>query len=182
MATASLSASPRPFLLSSDFIRARTQKPASLSWSSSFPHLNLSINSISNPPNPAFNKLIFHHMVLPVFYGVDPSEVRKQKGDYAEAFVRHEAQFKEGKCEAKKWMEKLKRWREALEEAANLAGMALHNHADGERERERGEKVAKPQKVSSVRFNKDKLHFTQLNACFMQKFWTYVRVFVIRGY
>ncbi|XP_052211209.1 uncharacterized protein LOC127814029 [Diospyros lotus] len=56
MATASLSASPRPFLLSSDFIRARTEKPASLSWSSSFPHLNLSINSISNPPNPALNK------------------------------------------------------------------------------------------------------------------------------
>ncbi|XP_052209283.1 disease resistance protein RPV1-like [Diospyros lotus] len=73
----------------------------------------------------------FYHMVLPVFYGVDPSEVRKQKGDYAEAFVRHEAQFKEGKCEAKKWMEKLKRWREALEKAVNLAGMALHNHADG---------------------------------------------------
>ncbi|XP_052170197.1 uncharacterized protein LOC127786679 isoform X3 [Diospyros lotus] len=62
-------------------------------------------------------------------------EVRKQKGDYAEAFVRHEAQFKEGKCEAKKWMEKLKRWREALEEAANLAGMALHNHADGNKGR-----------------------------------------------
>ncbi|XP_052210521.1 disease resistance protein RPV1-like [Diospyros lotus] len=73
----------------------------------------------------------FRHMVLPVFYGVDPSEVRKQKGNYAEAFMRHEAQFKGGKCEAKKWMEKLKRWREALEEAANLAGMALQNQANG---------------------------------------------------
>ncbi|XP_052210770.1 disease resistance protein Roq1-like isoform X2 [Diospyros lotus] len=73
----------------------------------------------------------FRHMVLPVFYGVDPSEVRKQKGDYAEAFMRHEVQFKGEKCEARKWMEKLKRWREALEEVANLAGMALHNQADG---------------------------------------------------
>ena len=73
----------------------------------------------------------FHHMILPVFYGVDPSDVRKQKGDYAEAFVRHEAQFEEGNCQAKKWMKKLKRWREALEEAANLAGMDLHNQANG---------------------------------------------------
>ncbi|XP_052210522.1 disease resistance protein RPV1-like [Diospyros lotus] len=73
----------------------------------------------------------FHHMVLPVFYGVDPSEVRKQKGDYGEAFVRHKAQFEGGNCQAKKWMEKLKRWREALGEAANLAGMALHNQVDG---------------------------------------------------
>ncbi|XP_052209756.1 disease resistance protein RPV1-like [Diospyros lotus] len=66
------------------------------------------------------------HVVLPVFYGVDPSEVRKQKGAYAEAFARHEERFKfdvgEGEA-AKGWKEKLKGWREALEEVAGLAGM-----------------------------------------------------------
>ncbi|XP_052209758.1 disease resistance protein RUN1-like isoform X2 [Diospyros lotus] len=66
------------------------------------------------------------HVVLPVFYGVDPSEVRKQKGVYAEAFARYEERFKfevgEGEA-AKGWKEKLKGWREALEEVAGLAGM-----------------------------------------------------------
>ncbi|XP_052209765.1 disease resistance protein RPV1-like [Diospyros lotus] len=51
------------------------------------------------------------HVVLPVFYGVDSSEVRKQKGVYAEAFARHEERFKfdvgEGEA-AKGWKEKLK--------------------------------------------------------------------------
>ncbi|XP_052210520.1 disease resistance protein RUN1-like [Diospyros lotus] len=68
------------------------------------------------------------HLVLPVFYGVDPWEVRKQKGVYAEALARHEERFKfevgEGEA-AKEWKEKLKGWREALEEVAGLAGMPL---------------------------------------------------------
>ncbi|XP_052210468.1 disease resistance protein RPV1-like [Diospyros lotus] len=68
------------------------------------------------------------HVVLPVFYDVDPSEVRKQRGDYAEAFARHEERFQ---GESNDWKEKLKGWREALEEAANLAGMVLQNQADG---------------------------------------------------
>ncbi|XP_052209889.1 disease resistance protein RUN1-like [Diospyros lotus] len=66
------------------------------------------------------------HVVLPVFYRVDPSDVRKQKGVYAEAFARHEERFKfevgEGEA-AKEWKEKLKGWRKALEEVAGLAGM-----------------------------------------------------------
>ncbi|XP_052209753.1 disease resistance protein RUN1-like isoform X1 [Diospyros lotus] len=66
------------------------------------------------------------HVVLPVFYGVDPSEVRKQKGVYAEAFARYEERFKfevgEGEA-AKGWKEKLKGWREALQEVAGLAGI-----------------------------------------------------------
>ncbi|KAF7153024.1 hypothetical protein RHSIM_Rhsim01G0144700 [Rhododendron simsii] len=46
------SSSPSPFLISSDVYRTPGAKPRSLSWSSSFPHLNLSINSISSPLNP----------------------------------------------------------------------------------------------------------------------------------
>ncbi|XP_052209887.1 disease resistance protein RPV1-like isoform X10 [Diospyros lotus] len=73
------------------------------------------------------------HVVLPVFYGVDPSDVRKQKGVYAEAFARHEDRFKfeVGEDEAaKEWKEKLKGWREALEEVAGLSGMHLPDGGD----------------------------------------------------
>ncbi|XP_052175772.1 disease resistance protein RPV1-like [Diospyros lotus] len=73
------------------------------------------------------------HVVLPVFYGVDPSDVRKQKGVYAEAFASHEKRFKfklgAGKA-AKEWKEKLKGWREALEEVAGLAGITLPDGGD----------------------------------------------------
>ena len=50
--------------------------------------------------------------VRPVFYKVDPSEVRKQEGKYGEALTMHEEKFNDKK--------KIQRWREALCEAANL--------------------------------------------------------------
>ncbi|XP_059665558.1 disease resistance protein RUN1-like [Cornus florida] len=62
--------------------------------------------------------------VLPVFYNVDPSHVRKQKGSFAKAFVKHEETIKEDK-------EKVKRWRAALTEAANLSGWDLNNITNG---------------------------------------------------
>nr|AKN10307.1 transcription factor ERF14 [Eriobotrya japonica] len=51
-------------------------------------------------------------MVLPIFYDVDPSDVKNQSRDFAEAFEKHE-DHKE---------EKLGRWRKAVSEAADLAG------------------------------------------------------------
>ncbi|KAI3520987.1 hypothetical protein L1887_10443 [Cichorium endivia] len=57
-------------------------------------------------------------IVYPVFYGVDPSEVRKQEGLFGEGFARHE------------W-EKLKVWREVLVEAANLSGWDTKAIANG---------------------------------------------------
>ncbi|XP_052209591.1 disease resistance protein RUN1-like isoform X2 [Diospyros lotus] len=93
------------------------------------------------------------HEVLPVFYDVDPSEVRKQRGDYAEAFARHEERF-EG--ESNDMKEKLKGWKEALEEAANLAGMVLQNQADGHESKF-------IQKI--VKIVEDKLRRTVLNVC-----------------
>jgi hypothetical protein len=56
--------------------------------------------------------------VLPVFYDVDPSQVRKQTGSFAAAFVEHEKHFKEE-------MERVNGWRIALKEVADLAGMVL---------------------------------------------------------
>ncbi|KAM5586732.1 hypothetical protein ABKV19_005576 [Rosa sericea] len=53
--------------------------------------------------------------VIPIFYGVDPSDVRKQSGSYADAFVEHEKRFKDP-------MDKVLRWRNALTTAANISG------------------------------------------------------------
>ncbi|XP_075658743.1 TMV resistance protein N-like [Castanea sativa] len=41
-------------------------------------------------------------IVLPIFYKVDPSEVRNQKGKFGEALTKHETEFKD-KMEVQKW-------------------------------------------------------------------------------
>ncbi|XP_010536269.1 PREDICTED: toll/interleukin-1 receptor-like protein [Tarenaya hassleriana] len=57
------------------------------------------------------------HRVLPVFYGVKPVEVRRQTGRYEAALVMHQNGSQE-----KGIAEKVKRWRDALTEAASLFG------------------------------------------------------------
>ncbi|KAL5559999.1 hypothetical protein UlMin_036210 [Ulmus minor] len=56
-----------------------------------------------------------NRIVLPIFYGVDPSHIRKQEGSYADAFVNHKQRFRNR-------MEKVKEWKQALTKAANLSG------------------------------------------------------------
>ena len=58
--------------------------------------------------------------VLPVFHYVDASDVRNQKGTFAEAFVKHEERFKETIADVEKW-------RFALTKVANLAGWDLRD-------------------------------------------------------
>ncbi|CAL9020019.1 unnamed protein product [Prunus brigantina] len=56
--------------------------------------------------------------ILPIFYDVDPSNVRHQRGSFAEAFTKHEEKFRfSGDAE------KLNRWRAALRKVANLTGL-----------------------------------------------------------
>ncbi|XP_019053234.1 PREDICTED: TMV resistance protein N-like isoform X2 [Nelumbo nucifera] len=66
-------------------------------------------------------------IVMPVFYDIDPSDVRKQTGSFAEAFASHEKRFEFNT----EMMEKVKRWRSALTEAANLSGWDLRYLAKG---------------------------------------------------
>ncbi|XP_019440163.1 PREDICTED: uncharacterized protein LOC109345548 isoform X2 [Lupinus angustifolius] len=54
-------------------------------------------------------------LVLPVFYGVDPSDVRYQKGKYADALNKHEARIIDEK-------EKIEKWRFALKKIAHFSG------------------------------------------------------------
>ncbi|KEH29802.1 functional resistance protein KR1, putative [Medicago truncatula] len=57
-------------------------------------------------------------LVLPVFYGVDPSHIRHQSGSYGEHLTKHKMSFQNNK----KNMERLHQWKLALTEAANLSG------------------------------------------------------------
>ena len=58
------------------------------------------------------------HTIFPVFYDVEPTEVRKQKGSFGEVFAKHEEVFKEN-------LERVKRWRDALTEVANISGWVI---------------------------------------------------------
>ncbi|KAL5548778.1 hypothetical protein UlMin_004009 [Ulmus minor] len=53
--------------------------------------------------------------VLPIFYEVDPSNIRKQEGSYHASFVKHEQRFSNE-------IEKVRQWRQALKEAAGISG------------------------------------------------------------
>ncbi|KAI3693368.1 hypothetical protein L6452_33203 [Arctium lappa] len=50
-------------------------------------------------------------IVIPIFYHIDPSEVRKQKRKYGEAFAKYEAEKKN-----------VESWRKALFDVGNLSG------------------------------------------------------------
>ena len=56
--------------------------------------------------------------ILPVFHYVDPSDVRNQRGSFAEAFAKHENRFKDK-------IDDVKTWRAALTKVTNLSGWHL---------------------------------------------------------
>ncbi|PPD75502.1 hypothetical protein GOBAR_DD27582 [Gossypium barbadense] len=64
------------------------------------------------------------HKVFPIFYDVDPSNLRKQKQIVEKAFAKHEERYKEDK-------DKIRRWRNALTQVANIKGWHLNNVHDG---------------------------------------------------
>ncbi|XP_075648047.1 TMV resistance protein N-like [Castanea sativa] len=63
--------------------------------------------------------------VLPIFYNVDPSDIRKQIGTFAEAFAKHEERFEKN-------IKKVQKWRDALREAGNLSGWYLQDRSEAE--------------------------------------------------
>ena len=54
--------------------------------------------------------------VLPVFYNVDPCDVRHQRGSYGEALAKRKKRYKDDE-------EKVKKWRAAMRRAADLSGL-----------------------------------------------------------
>jgi hypothetical protein len=72
------------------------------------------------------------YIVLPLFYHVDPSNVRNQLGSFKEAFREHEKKIEAKSGEMRnEWISKVEEWREALKEVADLGGMNLQDLADG---------------------------------------------------
>ncbi|KAH0640630.1 hypothetical protein KY285_037216 [Solanum tuberosum] len=62
-------------------------------------------------------------VVLPIFYDVDPSQVRRQTGSFGEALAKHKERLFGA--------ERVEKWKAALTEAANLSGWDLRNIVDG---------------------------------------------------
>ncbi|KAF3432455.1 hypothetical protein FNV43_RR27195 [Rhamnella rubrinervis] len=63
---------------------------------------------------------VMGQIVIPVFYHVDPSEVRKQEGSFGDAFIRHQQNFKEN-------VGKVEKWRDAFAHVANVSGWDLRD-------------------------------------------------------
>ncbi|XP_031122162.1 TMV resistance protein N-like [Ipomoea triloba] len=61
-------------------------------------------------------------MVLPIFYNVDPSEVRKQTGEFGKALARHRQRFDD---------QKIDKWKVALTTVADLSGWDLQTMTNG---------------------------------------------------
>ncbi|RHN67388.1 putative TIR domain-containing protein [Medicago truncatula] len=66
-------------------------------------------------------KKYMQQIVIPVFYNIDPSHVRKQTGSYKQAFAKHKQDLKHNN-------DKLKKWKDSLTEAANLVGWDSRNY------------------------------------------------------
>ncbi|XP_049407064.1 disease resistance protein RUN1-like isoform X2 [Solanum stenotomum] len=64
-----------------------------------------------------------NQVVLPIFYDVDPSQVRRQTGSFDEALEKHKERLVGA--------ERMEKWKAALTEAADLSGWDLRNIADG---------------------------------------------------
>ena len=58
--------------------------------------------------------------VLPVFYHVDPSDIRNQRGTLAEAFAKHEEDTKVN-------TEDMHSWKAALKDVGQLSGWHVHD-------------------------------------------------------
>ncbi|RXH97885.1 hypothetical protein DVH24_010210 [Malus domestica] len=69
----------------------------------------------------------YSQMVIPVFYHINPSDVRKQHGSYADAFAQLEKRFDNS-------IDKVHKWRDALTTAANLSGFDYSNKSGTETE------------------------------------------------
>ncbi|XP_052117971.1 disease resistance protein RPV1-like [Arachis duranensis] len=63
-------------------------------------------------------------LVLPVFYEVDPSDVRHQRNSFGEAIAKHEKRYKYDMSN------KVDKWKQALHQVANLSGYHF-KHGDG---------------------------------------------------
>ncbi|KAJ4845255.1 hypothetical protein Tsubulata_045479 [Turnera subulata] len=65
-----------------------------------------------------------NHVVLPIFYGVDPTHVQELQGDFGKAFMG--LLLPKANSDHKNMKNKAKRWKEALSHISNLKGWDSH--------------------------------------------------------
>ncbi|XP_052622743.1 disease resistance protein RUN1-like [Lactuca sativa] len=64
------------------------------------------------------------HIVIPIFYHVEPTHVRKQQSSFGDAMAKHRQKMEAETDENKRsqWAQKMDRWKKALIEVADLKG------------------------------------------------------------
>ncbi|CAI9269416.1 unnamed protein product [Lactuca saligna] len=70
-------------------------------------------------------RMTSNHIVIPIFYCVEPTHVRKHKGSFGDAMAKHKRTM-EAETDVNKrsqWAQKMDRWNKALTEVANLKGI-----------------------------------------------------------
>ncbi|KAF8011814.1 hypothetical protein BT93_I0068 [Corymbia citriodora subsp. variegata] len=85
-------------------------------------------------------------IVLPVFYKVRPTEVRKREGTYGRAIAKHESKFR-------KDSHKVKRWKKALFDASNLSGWHFVDEDEAELIREIVNKISRQLVATPLHLN-----------------------------
>ncbi|XP_024984164.1 toll/interleukin-1 receptor-like protein [Cynara cardunculus var. scolymus] len=65
-----------------------------------------------------------NHIVIPIFYHVEPTDIRKQQSSFREAMAKHKQRMEtEANAEKRsRWAQKMDLWKKALTEVADLKG------------------------------------------------------------
>ncbi|CAH1440771.1 unnamed protein product [Lactuca virosa] len=79
-------------------------------------------------------RMTSNHIVIPIFYHVDPTHVRKQQSSFGDAMAKHK-QTMETQTDANKkshWAQKMDRWNKGLIKVANLKGKDINGRLEME--------------------------------------------------
>ncbi|KAI3697197.1 hypothetical protein L6452_30036 [Arctium lappa] len=75
-----------------------------------------------------------NHIVVPIFYHVEPTDLRKQQSNFGEAMARHKQRMEtETNAERRNiWVKKMELWNKALTEVADLKGKSAKGRKETE--------------------------------------------------
>ncbi|XP_022637212.1 toll/interleukin-1 receptor-like protein [Vigna radiata var. radiata] len=91
--------------------------------------------------------------VIPIFYDVEPTTVRNQKGCYERAFAEHENRFREDKVK----MEEVQRWKEAFRKVADISGSEIANKPQNEQIEKIVQEIINNLRPKILNLSRDKL-------------------------
>ncbi|KAK1420744.1 hypothetical protein QVD17_22586 [Tagetes erecta] len=76
----------------------------------------------------------FNQTVIPIFYHVEPTNVRKQQSSFGEAMAEHKKRMREERDEVKRivWGQKIASWKKALRIVADLKGLDAKDRKEKE--------------------------------------------------